>query len=655
MNELKELINELNKASELYYNGKESFLTDKEFDEKIKYLKELEQKNKIIYSNSPTINVGSKVLSSLNKVQIKDKPMLSLNKVHSSQEIVSFAESNEVVGSVKCDGLSVRLIYKNTDLVSANTRGNGYEGGDITEHIKHFLNVPIKIEKTGTYIIDGEAIIYDSDFNLINKNNEFKNNRNTASGALALLDMSIVQKRRLSFIGWDIISGGNSNYYYENLNEAKKLGFTIVPKILTNKCKEKDFDKFNSQLLNEAKELGIPCDGIVWRLNNNLIGENKGQTSHHFLNAVAWKPKNEEYETELLDIEWSMSRTGTLTPVAIFEPIDIEGSTVSRANLSNVSVMWDTLGKCPESHQKIYVSKRNQIIPKIERAEKNDIPHDHILSNGQVPMFCPVCGGDVKLVSDFDSITAICTNSLCPGKLVNVIDHYCDRAKGLDIRGLSKKTIEQLIEWGWIESPYDLYFLKGHRDEWINKQGFGVTSVTKILDAIEKSKTCRLENYISALGIPLVGLTIAKEIVKYYETWDDFREAIGGRWSDLYGFGISIETSLNKYDYTMADRIAEMLNFIIPEEDNEIDKNNLPFINKTFVITGRLQLIQNREKLINIVEKNGGKVTNSVSRNTSILINNDINSNSAKNRKAKELNIPIITEKEFLNQCVIKE
>lgn len=644
MNKLKELINELNKASELYYNGKESFLTDKEFDEKIKYLKELEQKNKIIYSNSPTINVGSKVLNSLNKVQIKDKPMLSLNKVHSSQEIVSFAELNEVVGSVKCDGLSVRLIYKNTDLVSANTRGNGYEGGDITEHIKHFLNVPIKIEKTGIYIIDGEAIIYDSDFNLINENNEFKNSRNTASGALALLDMSIVQKRKLSFIGWDVISGGNSNYYFENLNEARKLGFTIVPKVLVNKCEEKDFNKFNLQLLNEAKELGIPCDGIVWRLNNNLIGENKGQTSHHFLNAIAWKPKNEEYETELLNIEWGISRTGTLTPVAIFNPIEIDGSTVERANLSNLSIMRETLGDCPELYQKIWVTKRNQIIPKVERAIRNDIPHDHILASGIPPMFCPICGEETKIKNNNGVLTVVCTNPNCEGKLANQIDHYCDRTKGLDIRGLSKKTIEQLVEWNWLENIKDLYNLKNHKAEWINKPGFGEKSVSNILNGIEKSKNCKLENFISALGIPLVGLTVAKEIVKYYSTWEDFRDAIGGDWTQFYGFGYEISRAINNFNYTEADEIVGMLTFEIPESQGQ-DPKAKPANGLNFCITGKLS--KKRDDIKADIEKAGGKVTGSVSSKTTYLVCNDKESTTGKSADAKRLNIPVITEEEL--------
>lgn len=370
-NKMQKLINELNEASKLYYNGKESPLSDKEFDIKLKELKRLEQEQKIIYSNSPTINVGAPVLTELNKIQIKDKPMLSLDKVHSAQEIINFSDGYDLIASIKCDGLSVRLIYKDTDLISANTRGNGYEGGDITEHIKYFLNVPMKIAKSGTYIIDGEAIIYDNDFAIVNKNNEFKNSRNTASGSLALLDMSVVKNRRLSFIAWDTIEGGKANEYHYNLEEAEELGFTVVPALALDctKIEEKEINDINQILLTAAKEKGIPCDGVVWRINDIQAGEKKGQTAHHFLNAVAWKPLNEEYETTLKYIDYDVSRNGVLTPVAVFNPINIDGSTVERCSLFNLSILKEKLGQ-PYIGQKIWVCKRNQIIPYIEKAEK---------------------------------------------------------------------------------------------------------------------------------------------------------------------------------------------------------------------------------------------------------------------------------------------
>lgn len=376
MNKIKELINELNNASNLYYNGGESPLTDKEYDKKLKELSDLETKYNIIYSNSPTINVGAPILNSLNKIKITNKPMLSLDKVHSAKEIIDFDNPiYDLIASIKCDGLSVRIIYENGKLVSANTRGNGYEGGDITEHAKHFLNVPIKIAKTGTYIIDGEAVILESDLAIVNSTRTgddiFKVARNAASGAFTLQDMREFINRRVSFIVWDVIEGGSTWYYHYNMEEAEQLGFTIVPSLALDatKVEQEEIDSINQTLLQEAKEKGIPCDGIVWKINDIKAGDAKGQTAHHFLNAVAWKPQDEEYETELLDIIYDVSRNGILTPVAVFKPIDIDGSIVEKCSLFNLSVLEEKLGK-PYIGQKLWICKRNMIIPYIQRAEK---------------------------------------------------------------------------------------------------------------------------------------------------------------------------------------------------------------------------------------------------------------------------------------------
>lgn len=372
MDRIIELINELNRASELYYNGQESFLTDSEFDRKLEELTQLENEHNLIYSNSPTVNVGSIVLSQLNKTPINDKPMLSLEKVHSAKEIVDFSDGYDIMASIKCDGLSVRLIYEDGRIVSANTRGNGYEGADITEHIRHFLNVPLYINKKERYIVDGEAIIYDKDFAIVNKDGQFKNNRNTASGSLTLLDMREVASRRLSFVAWDVIQGGKSDReYHYNIEEAEELGFTVVPMMALDctKVEEINIDELNKDLLHIAEVDGIPCDGVVWRINDIKAGDEKGRTAHHFLNAVAWKPQDEEYETKLRYIDYDVSRNGVLTPVAVFCPIEIDGSIVERCSLSNISILEEKLGK-PYIGQKLWVCKRNQIIPYINRAEK---------------------------------------------------------------------------------------------------------------------------------------------------------------------------------------------------------------------------------------------------------------------------------------------
>lgn len=647
MNEMKELINELNKASSLYYNGKDSFLTDKEYDIKLEELKKLEQEQKVIYSNSPTINVGAPVLTELNKVQIKDKPMLSLDKVHSAKEIINFSDGYDLVASIKCDGLSVRLIYQDTDLVSANTRGNGYEGSDITEHIKHFLNVPLKIAKTGIYIIDGEAIIYDKDFEIININNEFKNNRNTASGALALLDMSIVENRKLSFIAWDIIKGAGTKWYHYNLEEAEELGFTTVPAVVLDctKIEEEEINQINEDLILEAKKYyGIPCDGVVWRINDIDAGNKKGQTEHHFLNAVAWKPIDEEYETELLSIDWTMGRTGVLTPVAVFKPVDTGDSIIERASMHNLSIMRELLGRYPEQKQKIWVVKQNMIIPQVSRSEKNDSFHDHILDNG-ICTTCPICGEPTEIVqSDSGVYNVICGNPSCAGKLENRIDHYLGK-KGLDVKGISKMTIRKLINWRWINGLADIYKLDTYKTEWESKPGFGAASVAKILNAIiTEGRHPKLESFISGIGIPLVGRTVANEICKYYSSWSDFREAIGGDWTEFEGFGPEISKAINSFDYTEADEVVKFLTFSNEEKNNEEINEKVKGL--IFVITGRLS--RKRDDIKIDIEKSGGKVTGSVSSKTNYLVCNDKNSTTGKSADAKKLNIPIITEEELI-------
>ena len=541
-----ELINELNNASTLYYNGKESPLTDAEFDAKLDELKALEQKHRIVYANSPTIAVGSPVLSELKKVKICGKPMLSLDKVHSAEEIIDFDSSDDLIASVKCDGLSVRLTYENTDLISANTRGDGETGADITEHVKHFLNVPLKIAKSGRYVIDGEAVILQKDFNIINQNGEFKNPRNAASGALSLLDTSVVEKRRLSFIAWDVIEGGNAELFHYNMEEAEELGFTVVPMFALDctKIEKDEIDDINKDLTRIAEDLGIPQDGVVWRINDNQIYESKGKTEHHFSGAIAWKPANIEVETELIDIELSAGRTGVLTPVAIFRPVELLGSTIERASLHNVSVMKQLFGeKVPVKGQRLWVYKANLIIPQVSHVEEpTAVSSDDYIFDPTVKIICPYCGEPIEVIaSDSGVENFMCVNDNCNSKLTNRLDHFCG-TKGLDIKGLSKKTLGKLIDWGFVNGFTDIFRLKRYKTEWMVKDGFGEASVEKILDSIDTSKNgAKLSSFISGLGIPLVGARVAKTIAELYPTWEEFRNAVGGKWSDLDGFGPEME------------------------------------------------------------------------------------------------------------------
>lgn len=651
--EIRKLIDELNNASILYYNGQESPLEDREFDQKLKILQFLEKKNNLVYADSPTINVGAPVIDEIKKVTIQGKPMLSLDKVHTEEEIIDFSDGYDLAATIKCDGLSVRLIYENGKLFSANTRGNGEEGSDITEHIKYFLNVPLTIDKKERFIIDGEAIIYINDFEIINKNGEFKNPRNTASGSLALLDMSIVKNRKLSFIGWDIIEGGNDKSkqcYHYKLEEMEELGFTPVPGFVLDCTKVEKQEIIN--LIGSLQEIadleGIPTDGIVWKINDIAAGDAKGRTAHHWSNAVAWKPEIKEYETELIDIEWSMGRTGTLCPVAIIEPVDIDGTTIERCSLHNLSIMQDVLGTYPEMKQKVWVYKANEIIPQISRAVKNNQPHDHILDNGMIH-FCPMCGEPTEIVeSDSGVLNVVCGNQACSGKLLNRVEHYLG-IKGLNVKGISKMTIGKLIDWGWVDGLRDIYKLDRYRAEWVAKAGFGEASVGKILNNISAStREVDLSAFISALGIPLIGRNVAKQIVKICGNWETFRSMVGSDWSIYEGFGPEISGSINNFDYTEADEIAEILAFKQPEVQSETPEPVTAIKDKKFCVTGKVIQFKNRDELKADIEVHGGKLVGSVTSATDYLITNTPDSGTAKNKRAQELGVKIITEEEYI-------
>ena len=633
---MKKLIDELNHASELYYNFGTSPMSDAEYDLKLNQLRRLEELSGIVYSNSPTNKVGYIILNNLEKINIIDKPMLSLDKVHSDEEIKSFAKGKEIVGMIKCDGLSIRLKYNNGKLVSANTRGDGYVGGNITEHIKHFLNVPLTIDFENEYIIDGEAIIKTLDFEAINKNNEFKNPRNTAAGTLNLLDMKEVAQRKLSFIAWDVIEGVYPKTFLEKLKQAEGLGFEVVYHSVSDS---------NEEIINKAKQLGIPYDGVVWKLNDIAYGDSLGKTEHHFLNAVAWKPKDEEYETWLKDIEWTMGRTGVLTPVAIFEPVDTGDSIIERASLHNVSVMKDLLWR-PYKGQSLMVCKMNDIIPQVVSAGREISPADFEGLEFTIPTECPICGGRLEVVCEVDTEVLICTNEACEGKLVNRLDHFCGK-KGLDIKGLSKATLGKLVDWGWVDGFASLYCLHQYRNEWINKPGFGAKSVDNILTAIEDSKKPKLESFICAIGIPHVGKTLSHELAKYFCDYKSFKRAAKDKWdfTEIDKVAYEKASAIWNFDFTEADLVdAFMYGY---EVDEPAAADNLS--STTVVITGKLSLHKNRDELVKRITEHGGKVTGSVSKNTNILINNDVNSTSSKNVSAQRLGIPIMTEEEFVN------
>ena len=638
------LIKRLNEAADAYYNSGTPIMSDEEFDMYMEELREFEEHSGIVFSNSPTQNVGASVLSSLKKVQITPKPMLSLEKCHSDVEVAEFANNQSMIAMVKLDGLSVRVKYNNGKLMSANTRGNGVEGTDITEHIKQFQNIPLTIPYNGEYIVDGEAIIKIHDFEEINKNNEFKNPRNAAAGALNVLDTKLVRDRKLSFIVWDVIEGYSTdfNYLSDKLEEAETYGFEIVKyEIYPYHNANWTINKINNLLMEYNKE--YPCDGVVWKYDNFIYGDSLGATGHHFKNAIAWKPKVETAETELLDIDWTMGRTGILTPVAVFKPVELDGSVIERASLHNVSVMNETLHGRGWVGQKLKIYKANLIIPQILSAEEDN---EETKAYVEQPWLCPICG-EPLYEHGTNSIFLVCENPNCDGKLINRLDHFCGK-KGLDIKGLSKATLEKLITWEWVSNFSDIYELEKYKIEWMDTQGFGDKSVRAILAAIEDSKTQTLESFISAIGIPLIGRNMAKEICKHVSSYEEFRKLVDDKYdfSKWDTFGPEKCIAIRKYDFTEADKVAKYITFIQPEVEETTNSLN----GITVVITGKLNNYKNRTALQKEIENRGGKVSSSISGNTSYLINNDINSMSTKNVAAKAAGVPIISEQEFIEK-----
>lgn len=640
--EMEELIEKLNNYTKHYDCGN-PLISDKEWDDLYFRLKELEIEEKFVLGNSPTQKISYEAVSQLNKVK-HNHLMLSLDKTKDLNTIKSFVGNNEYLMMLKMDGLTCSLRYNHGMLVSAETRGDGKIGEDITHNAKVISSIPQKVPYIGELIIDGEIICKYDDFEPFAET--YKNPRNFASGSIRLLDPKECSNRNLTFIAWDVIEGFKDFTCLSSKFEIlKEMGFKVVPTYLDTDNDNLSIEEIVDALKQAASKLYYPIDGIVFKFNDIEYSKSLGQTEHHFKNAMAYKFYDEEVETTLISIDYDVSRMGVLTPVAVFKPIEIEGTIVSRASLHNMSVMWETLGRYPDMDQPIWVIKSNQIIPQITRAIKNNEPHDHVLPNIDI-VCCPVCGNVCEIkYSDAGVASLYCTNPTCEGKLANQLVHFCDRKKGMDIKGISNMTSTKLIDFGWITCLSDLYKLHEHRKEWINKAGYGSTSVDNILRAIDNSRKCKLSQFISALGIPLIGTSAANEINKICNTWEEFKECNKHNWSDLDGFGPEMESALWNFDYTEADKIAELLDFI-PLEVQSNDANNKVAADLTFVITGRLS--RKRDDIISDIEKAGGKVTSSVSSKTSYLVCNDKNSTTGKSASAKKNGVPIITEEELM-------
>ena len=649
------LIKKLNKATVAYDEG-HPIMTDKEWDDLYFKLKEWEEKIGIVFPDSPTQTIHFEKVSELKKVK-HNHLMLSLDKTKDIKEVLDFVKNNPWIAMAKMDGLTCSLRYLHGELVSAETRGNGLIGEDVTHNAKVISSIPQKINYTDELIVDGEIICTYEDFKPFEKT--YKNPRNFASGSIRLLDSKECQKRHLTFVAWD--SFCNNEIYDEYLNipyniqitlslklqVLQDLGFTVVPHLV-------DVEEWSVEdaisIIRDKYHTIYPIDGVVIKYNDIDDYDAAGRTEHHFKGGLAYKFYDEVYETKVKGIEWTMGRTGQLTPVLIYDDIEIDGSICNRASLHNISIMTQLMGGAYPG-QSVFIYKANQIIPQVESAQEDNPNH---IPSIDIPKICPYCGEPTEIRKDIDSEVLYCTNPQCGSKLINKLDHFCGK-KGLDIKGLSKATFEKLIDWGWINNIEDVFTLTAHKNEWINKTGFGTKSVDKILTSIEEHKHTTLNAFISAIGIPFIGKTVAADLAKEFKTYEDFRNAVRNKkyhFYDLPNFGIEMDNFLKTFDYSEADRISKLLFIEVPVVNNIQINNNLS--GKTIVITGKLTKFKNRAELKSIIENHGGKVTDSISAKTNILINNDINSTSAKNKAAKARNIPIMTEEDFVRSYIEK-
>ena len=636
--QIRELIDYLNYHTKCYDEGHPE-ITDAEWDKKYFELQDLENKYKLFFNNSPTQSISYEVVTSLEKVR-HNHEMLSLDKIKSLEELKNFIGNKYYLAMCKMDGLTCSLKYVDGYLVSAETRGDGKIGDNILHNAKVIPSIPKRIPITETLIIDGEIICTKEDFKEFEE--DYANTRSFAAGSMGLFDSKECSKRKLRFVVWDVIKGlDNEKYLSNKLTYLENIGFITVPFISLG-----DYEKDIDILTNRAEEKSYPIDGIVFKFDDIEYGKSLGKTKHHFKNAIAFKFIDDTVKSNLIGIDWTMGRTGQITPVAVFNEVELEGSVISRASLHNLSVLWSVLGEKPYLNQEVEVYRANMIIPQIKSAIPFEECENEFIGFINIPTVCPVCGEPTSQITDITSTFLVCNNPACEGKLINKLEYFVGK-KGLDIRGLSKATLEKLINWKWVNSPSDLFELKKYRAEWVKMPGFGIKSVDNILKAIEESKNCELSSFITSLGIPLIGTAMAKELTKIFLSWTDFINAINSNYHfwEISGFGIEMHKAIVNFDYTEANLIVEKyLN--IKNTRNEITDISLE--NLTFVITGKLNKFKNREELKSIIESYGGKVVNSISSKTNYLINNDITSTSSKNLSAKKLNIPIITEEQFI-------
>ena len=639
---IKELVEILNKAAKSYYVDAVEIMPNIEYDKLYDELLELEKETNVVLSNSPTQNVGYEIAGELPK-KAHESPMLSLDKTKSVEDLREWLGENKALLSWKMDGLTIVLTYRDGELAEAVTRGNGTIGEVITNNAKNFQNIPLKIEFKGELILRGEAIIKYSDFKRINDAIEdatakYKNPRNLCSGSVRQLNPAITKSRMVYCNIFNVVKADGVDFENSKAKQfewAKNEGFDVVEyKFTDSKSIADDIAEFESKI--ESND--IPSDGLVLLLDDIALGERLGSTSKFPRNAMAFKWSDERQVTKLKYIEWSPSRTGLINPVAVFEPVELEGTTVSRASLHNVSIFEDLmLGVGDE----ISVYKANMIIPQVyENLTKSNTE--------KVPDTCPACGSHASIKQDNESKVLLCTNPDCQIKHIKQYALMASR-DALNIDGLSESTLEKFLSKGFIKNDSDIFKLDRYKDEIVNMDGFGKRSYEKLMAALEEAKHTNVARFLYSLGINGIGSANAKMIAKYFD--NDIDKIITAGKDDLLeieGIGEVLANSIVDFfkDSKNIENVKNLREVLIFEEEESAGSDS--FAGKVFVITGSLEHFTNRNELKELIEKNGGKVSGSVSSKTNFLINNDTASNSSKNKKAKELGVEIISEEDFL-------
>ena len=643
---IRELIETLRAAGRAYYQESREIMSNFEYDKLYDELASLEKETGIVFANSPTQNVGYEVVSALPKER-HEKPMLSLNKTKSVEELADWLGDQTGLLSWKMDGLTIVLTYQNGTLVKAVTRGNGEIGEVITANAKAFVNVPLNISYQGELILRGEAIIRYSDFEKINEQIEdvdakYKNPRNLCSGSVRQLNSEITAQRHVHFYAFSLVKADGvdfKNSRKEQFEWLKTQGFEVVEYHVVTKETLPEMVKMYSEAIAEND---TPSDGLVLLYDDIAYGQSLGRTAKFPRDSIAFKWADEIQETKLLYIEWSASRTGLINPVAVFEPVELEGTTVSRASVHNISIMEALeLG----AGDRITVYKANMIIPQIA---------DNLTRSGvrDIPKVCPVCGGqtEVRQINDVKSL--YCTNPDCQAKKIKSFTLFTSR-DALNIAGLSEATLEKFIGVGMIHEYADIFHLDRYRDEIVEMDGFGQKSYDNLIAAAEKASHTTLPRMVYGLGVAGIGLANAKMICRHFKNdFNAMRHATVEELVEIDGIGEVLAQAWTAFfadgkNNALVDHLLAELTFETDEEENGEGADEA-FAGMNFVITGSLEHFKNRKELQELIERRGGKVTGSVTSKTNYLINNDVTSSSSKNKKARELGVPILSEEEFL-------